>query len=604
VSSASTGTGGKRCVIFANILLTSKLLGQYRRTLRFLRPYTKNFILLFVISLVSTGVTLAQPYLTKLLIDHALLHRDMHDLWALAGWMAVCSALSFALGLVTTRWYTKLSACVLFDMRGEVFRRLQFLSPRFYSKTKTGDIVSRLNGDISELQRLSSDTLLSVPSNALFLIGSIGMMAYLDLKLLLVCIALTPLGFWAMQRYQGRLRDQVKTLREQSADIGNFLIEAILSMRLIVCSNGQQRKNQEFRNKNNRFVDSLLKLQVTSFMASALPGAVLTLSTASLFLLGGSMVIRGTLTIGGLMAFMAYYSRLLSPVQSFMGSYSSLVTGSVSLQRVFQLLDMPAEVEESLDPVHFASSQGEVEFQEVTFAYDTQLVLNRVSFQAEARSVCVLVGSTGAGKSTVIDLLVRFYDPSSGAVLLDGVDVRRLSFSSLRDAIAVVDQAPFLFHASIRENLLFAAPNASEEDLREALKSAGIADFIDSLPARLEATVGERGLSLSAGQRQRLAIARALLRKPSVLVLDEPSSALDPTAEFELGETLRSVASKCTVLVVTHRPALLEIADRVIVLDAGRIVEQGRPRDLRLVESALSRHFRETASLTPVYPDA
>ncbi len=555
--------------------------------------------MLFGLGLISTAVTLAQPYLTKLLIDNALLHRNMHGLWYLAGWMAVCSALSFVLGLITTRWYTQLSACVLFDMRGEVFRRLQALSPRFYARTKTGDIVSRLNGDISELQRLSSDTLLSVPSNFLFLIGSAGMMAYLDLRLFLVGIALTPLGFWAMQRYQGRLRAQVKTLREQSADIGNFLIEAILSMRLIVCSNGQKRKDQEFKDRNNRFVSSLLNLQVTSFMAGALPGAVLTLSTSALFLLGGSMVIRGTLTIGGLMAFMAYYSRLLSPVQSFMGSYSALVTGSVSLQRVFELLDMKIEVEEPLNPRPLASREGRIDFEAVSFAYDRQPILDRVAFQVEPKSVCVLVGSTGAGKSTIIDLLLRFYDPTSGSVLLDGVDVSRLAFSDLRSAIAVVDQAPFLFHSTIRENLLFADPAASETELAEALKAAGIHDFIQGLPLKYETVVGERGLSLSAGQRQRLAIARALLRKPSVLVLDEPSSALDPTAEFMLGETLRSVAAYCTVFIVTHRPALLEIADRAIVIENGRIVEQGNPRELRLVESALSRHFREPALSAP-----
>lgn len=575
------------------MLLNGALLRQYRRTLRFLRPYAGSFAFLFVLGLVSTAVTLAQPYLTKLLIDNALLRRNLPGLWYLAGWMAICSALSFFLGLVTTRGYTKLSANILFDMRVEVFRRLQMLSPSFYSKTKTGDIVSRLNGDISELQRLSSDTLLSVPSNLLFLIGSAAMMAYLDVRLFLLGIALTPLGFWAMQRYQHRLRDQVKTLREQSADIGNFLIEAILSMRLIVCSNGQRRKNQEFKDRNNRFVDSLLKLQVTSFLSGALPGAILTLSTSALFLFGGTMVIRGALSVGGLMAFMAYYSRLLSPIQSFMGSYSALVTGSVSLQRVFELLDTKAEVEDPPNPVPLVLSEGRVQFSNVYFAYGDAPVLDGVSFEIEPHSVCVLVGSTGAGKSTIIDLLLRFYDPSLGHVLLDGIDVGKLSFDTLRTDIAVVDQSPFLFHATIRENLLFTAPDASEAELEEALKGAGVYEFVDSLPDRLQAMVGERGLSLSAGQRQRLAIARALLRRPSVLILDEPSSALDPTAEFMLGQTLRSLAASCTVLVVTHRPALLEIADRAIVLENGRIIEQGSPRELLLTESALGRHFRE-----------
>jgi ATP-binding cassette, subfamily B, bacterial len=545
-----------------------------------------------------------QPFLTKLLIDNALVHKNIRGLWFLAGWMAICSALSLLLGLLSTRFYTKLSAFILFDMRGEVFRRLQAMSPRYYARTKTGDIVSRLNGDISELQRLSADTLLSVPSNILFLIGSASMMLYLDARLFLFSLAFTPFGIWAMQRYQGRLRDQVKDLREKSAEIGNFLIEAILSMRLIVCSNGQSRKNEEFQSRNTTFLNSLLRVQVTSFLAGSLPAAVLTLSTATLFLLGGSMVIKGTLTLGGLMAFMAYYSRLLSPVQGFMGSYSALVTGSVSLQRVFELLDMKIEVEEPTSPFGFVSQNGAVRFEDVSFGYDSRGVLTRVSFQVEPRSVCVLVGATGAGKSTIIDLLLRFYDPSAGVVTLDNTDIRKLSFADLRRSIAVVDQTPFMFHSTIRENLLFAAPGTTQPEWDEALKAAGVYEFVDSLPARYETLLGERGLAVSAGQRQRPAIAHALLRKPSVLVLDEPSSALDPTAEFLLGQTLRSVASSCTVLVVTHRPALLEIADRAVVLENGRIVEQGHPAELRFVESALNRHFREPTSVAIAAADA
>ena len=572
-------------------------ISQYGRVLLFLRPYQSKFVFLFLIGLVSTSLTLAQPYLTKLLIDDALLHRNIRGLWLLALWMAICTGLSFGLGLLTTRAYTKLSANVLFDMRSAVFRRLQCMSPQYFARTKIGDIVSRLNNDISELQRLSSDTLLSFPTNLLFLVGSAAMMAYLDLTLFLVSIALTPFGILAMRRYQGRLRGNVKELRERSAEIGSFLIEAILSMRLIVCSNAQERKNEEFRTRNGQFVDSLLKMQVTSFLAGALPGAVLTVSIAGLFLLGGSMVIRGTLTLGGLMAFMAYYSRLLSPVQSFMSSYSALVTGSVSLNRVFTLLDLAVLVNESRNAVRLRSVSGSMCFEQVSFEYENQEVLRQLSFTLAPRSVCVLVGSSGAGKSTVLDLLLRFYDPSAGRVLLDDIDLREIALADLRNAVAVVEQTPFLFHSTIRQNLLFAAPDSEKFDVEQAARAAGVHDFIISLPEQYETVVGERGLALSAGQRQRLAIARALLRKPSVLILDEPSAALDPMAEFLLGETLRSLAQSCTVLIVTHRPALVDIADHVIVLDQGRAVEQGSPSELRASNSEFARHFRRNAEM-------
>ena len=565
---------------------------QYARASAFLRPYRNKFLLLFGIGFISTSLTLAQPYFTKLLIDDALIRRNMHGLWILAGWMAVCSALAFVFGIITTRAYTRMSADILFDMRSSAFRRLQLLSPQYFARTKTGDIVSRLNNDIGELQRLTSDTLLSLPSNVLFFVGSAAMMIYLDGRLFLISVALLPIGIWAMRRYQGRLREQVQQLREQSAGIGSFLIESILGMRLIVCSNAQERTHQAFGRRNETFVTSLLQMQVTSFLAGAFPGAVLTLAISCLFLLGGSMVVRGTLTIGGLMAFMAYYSRLLSPVQSLMGTYSALITGSVCLERVFELLDARTEVMEVDHPARMISDEGSIEFEGVDFAYGSRQVLRNLTFSVVRRSVCLLVGQSGAGKSTIADLLLRFYDPSSGRIKLNGVDIRTLSFADLRSGVAVVEQTPFLFNTSILENLLFASPESSREDCERAAQAAGIHEFIETSPEGYETVVGERGLTLSAGQRQRLAIARALLRKPSVLILDEPSAALDPTAEFLLGKTLKELTSRCTVLVITHRPAFIAIASHVVVLDEGRAVEQGDPLAL-LSNSELARHFRE-----------
>ncbi len=571
---------------------------QYVRASAFLRPYRRKFGLLFGMGLVSTCLTLAQPYFTKLLIDDALVRHNMHSLWILAGWMAVCSALAFAFGIITTRSYTRLSANILFDMRSAAFRRLQLMSPQYFARTKTGDIVSRLNNDIGELQRLTSDTLLSVPSNVLFFVGSAAMMVYLDARLFLVSVGLLPVGIWAMRLYQGRLRAQVRQLREQSSGIGSFLIEAILGMRVVVCSNAQERTNVAFEKRNKNFVQSLLQMQVTSFLAGAFPGAVLTLAISCLFLLGGRMVVRGTLTIGGLMAFMAYYSRLLSPVQSFMGTYSALVTGSVCLERVFELLDARPEVTEVPLPIPMICAEGRIEFEGVSFAYGKRQVLHDLSFSIASRSICLLVGHSGAGKSTVADLLLRFYDPSHGRITLDSVDIHTLSFGDLRRAVSVVEQTPFLFHTTIRENLLFASPESSREEYEEAARAAGIDEFIETLPERYETVVGERGLSLSAGQRQRLAIARALLREPSVLILDEPSAALDPAAELSLGTTLKELTCRCTVLVITHRPAFLSLADHVIVLEEGLAIEHGHPRDL-MSNSELARHFHPaTAQLS------
>ena len=370
----------------------------YGRSLEFLRPHWLRFLPLFALSFVSSAVTLAQPYLTKLLIDDALHRHNMRDLWLLAAWMGICAGLSFAFGMMTTYLYTKVSAAVLFDMRLEAFRKLQTLSPQYFARTQTGEIVSRLNNDISELQRLSSDTLLSLPTNILFLIGSALLMASLNWRMFLISVATIPLLLWAMRPYQQKLRDKVQIVRQQSAKIGSFLIDAVLGMRLLVTQNAQQRKNEEFRGHNDAFVAGLLGMQTTSFVAGALPGAVLTLSVAGLFLYGGSLVIGGALTLGSLMAFMAYHSRLLSPVQSLIGSYSALITGSVSLRRVFELLDEPCEVTEMRDARPLAVSEGSVRFNEVCFSYtgrgDT---LRQVSFEIPGCSTAVIVGAKRIG---------------------------------------------------------------------------------------------------------------------------------------------------------------------------------------------------------------
>ncbi len=576
-------------------------IAEYRRALQFVSPHWIRFMPLIALNLTSTAVTLAQPYLTKLLIDDALAHRNFRSLELFAIWMAICAALALGLGMLTTLLYTKLSAIILFDMRLAAFRKLQSLSPQFYASTKTGDIVSRINNDIGDLQKLSSDTLLSLPANIFFLLGNAAMMFYLDVKLSLVSLILLPAGIWAMGRFQGRLRDKAKTVRENSSAIGSFLIESILGMRLLVACNAQEKKNEEFRTHNGRFVSSLLSMQSTSFLAGSLPGMVITLSVAILFLYGGNLVIRNVITLGSLMAFMAYHGRLLSPIQSLMGSYSALITGSVSLSRVFQLLDADEEVTENPSALPVRLVRGAVEFQQVSFGYKgRERVLQDVSFKIPARSICVLVGASGAGKSTAADLLMRFYNPVSGAIIIDGHELGQLRLRDLRSAVSVVDQLPFFFHSTIRENLQFAFTGATLTDCQLAAKQADIHTFISSLPAGYETVLGERGLMLSAGQRHRLAIARALLAKPSVLVLDEPSAALDPDAEFALSETLRRIALNCTVMVITHRPALLDIADQVIVLDRGHIVESGHPRDLLTRESALSRHFRDAVSFKAV----
>jgi ATP-binding cassette subfamily B protein len=565
---------------------------DYRRIFAYIIPYWRRLTLVLALSLVSTLLGLAQPYITKLLIDEALLRRNMHALATVASLMVVVTVLGFALNIVSSYRYVAVSASVLFDMRLAVYQHLQRLSPRFYTRTRLGEIVSRLNNDISEVQRVAADTLLAAISNFIFLVGSVTIMVLLNWKLFLLSIMLIPVSVVALRHYRAKLSSNVQRMRERSADIGSFLIETLMGMRLVVTSNTQEAEVSRFKEKNQGFVDALLSMQLVSFFAGALPGMVLTLSTALVFLYGGKLVIDDVMTIGALVAFMAYHMRLLAPVQNLMGLYTSVTTARVSLNRVFEILDSPVEVNEAPGAGRLQQVKGEIEFENVTLKYDREtVVLDAVSFKIPAGSLCAIAGSSGVGKSTVADLLLRFYDPQSGSVRLDGKDLRDVRLADLRGEVVLVEQTAFLFNATVAENIRYGRPDATREEIIRAAESASIDAFIRSLPEGYDTEVGERGQALSAGERQRIALARALLRDPAVLILDEPTASVDPITEQAIASKLASVMSGRTTVVISHRLSLIERADWVIVIENGRVVETGRPAELLASGKALALLF-------------
>jgi ATP-binding cassette subfamily B protein len=387
-------------------------------------------------------------------------------------------------------------------------------------------------------------------------------------------------------------------MRERSSDIGSFLIETILGMRLVVASGTEFHEVRRFRGLNDRFVKALLDMQLTSFLAGALPGTILALASAAVFLYGGKLVIEHALTVGSLVAFMAYHTRLLAPVQSMMGTWSSILMGAVSLERVFEIMDTPPAIVDRPDSVAVSVVSGALEFRNVTFRHEAERpLLENLSFRIDPGTSCAIVGASGGGKSTIADLILRFIDPQSGELLLDGRDLREIQLSSLRNTVALVDQMPFLFAATIAENMRYGRPDATQAEIEQVARAAAIHDFIASLPEGYQTKIAERGATLSAGQRQRIAIARALLRRPRVLVLDEPTAALDPAAEREIAETLPRLLRGHTSIVITHRRSLVEAAQLVLVLEGGRIVESGSPAELFRRGSLLSRHFGDGSTL-------
>ena len=571
---------------------------HFRRALSYLRPYRWQLALVVVLSLVSTGFSLVVPLLSRTLVDGAILAGDAGALRLVVLVFVAVTAAGFGLNVWSGLRYTRVSADVLFDMRLALYRHLQQLSPRFHARTRFGDIMSRLNNDIGEIQRIASEVVLAWVGNVLFLIGAVVMLAYLDLRLLLLGTAALPVSIWALVHYRRRLEKRVAVLRERSADIGSFLIETLQGVRLVVAANAQEREVQRFRRRNGRFIEALMAMQWTTYLSGGLPGLVLSGSTALVFLYGGQRVIDGTLTLGTLVAFMAYQLRLFAPVQALMGLYASLATVRVSLGRVHEILDVEPEVveppsAEALPDVRvepevgqapgeaaLPAVRGELELDDVTLSFDRGPVLEHVTLRAPAGACLAIVGPSGGGKSTIADLALRFLDPDAGTVRLDGRDLRTLRLRDLRAHVGLVEQEPAVFHASIADNIRYARPDATDEEVRAAAARAGLARFAATLPEGYGTVVGERGAALSAGERQRLAVARALLAAPSVLVLDEPTAALDPESEQQVAEGFEAVMRGRTTVLITHRAALARRADRVAVLDGARVVEEGAPDEL------------------------
>jgi len=540
----------------------------YRRATRFLIPYRRRLFVILLTGIAASSFGLVQPYISKLLIDEALLRRDFHALLLISGLMVLATAMTFALNILSSYQYVGVSAAVLFDMRVALYRHLQSLSPRFWARSKLGDVVSRINNDISEVQRVSADSLLSVLSNVIFLIGSAVIMASLNLRVFLLSLTVLPFSLWALRHYQNQLAGRVMAVRESSANIGSFLLETLLGIRAVVAAGAETRETERFRARNQTFLDALLKMQLTSFLSGAVPGTMLTLCTAGLFLYGGKLVIDGQLTTGSLVALMAYHARLLSPIQNLMSLYTNLVSGGASLTRVWELFDTPVEVTERAMAKPCADGKGEIECCSLTFRYRADsAVFEQLSFRVPAGSICAIVGPSGVGKSTLADLLVRFYDPEQGAIHLDGHDLRELRLTDLRRQVVLLDQAPYLFQSSVRDNIAYGRPDATDAEITAAAQAAAIHHRILALPEGYATTMAERGQTLSAGERQRLALARALLANPRVLVLDEPTSALDEENELTIAETLSGALAGRTAIIITHRPSLARIAHQVITLE-------------------------------------
>jgi ATP-binding cassette subfamily B protein len=552
-----------------------------RRIAALFRPYRGRLAAVLALIVVSAGLGIISPFLLRDVLDEAIPHDNDTLLAELVAGMIVISVATGVLGVGQTWLSNVVGQTVMHDLRAQVYRHLQRLSLAFFTRTRTGEIQSRIANDIGGVQTVVTSTATSIVSNVTTVLATVVAMMVLDWRLALFSLGLTPF-FVLLARRVGNQRRRIATSRQGAmADISS-LVQESLSVSGILLGKTMGR-GDELADRFARESERLADLEVRSRMAGRWVMASIQTSFAVMpalvYLFAG--LAPGAVTIGTLVAFTTLQTRLFWPIQSLLGVAVDIQTSLALFERVFEYLDMPVDLREGRHGLH--EVRGEVSFEDVWFKYGTDWTLRGVDLNVPAGTKLALVGETGSGKTTIGYLAARLYDPERGTVRLDGTDVRELRFGSLADAVGVVSQETYLFHASIRENLRFARggrDDITDEEVEDAARAAQIHDTIAALPEGYDTVVGERGFRFSGGERQRIAIARTVLRNPPVLVLDEATSALDVQTERAVGEALERLAEGRTTIVIAHRLSTVRDADQIAVLDAGAIVERGTHAEL------------------------
>ncbi|POR52856.1 ATP-binding cassette subfamily B protein [Paraburkholderia eburnea] len=539
----------------------------------FVRPHRLAIAGLLALSACASLLVLVQPWITKEMIDRGLVGRDFNMLFVLALAMIGAGLVGTVLGGVNRYLHTRLSGRVLFALRSAVYAHLQKLPPSFYGRRRIGDLLSRLDGDVAEIQRFALDALFSAVSSVIGLLGSVALLLTLSVKLSLLVAVLIPFEALWLRWMRRKVERDARGLRESAADLSSFLVETLPAMKFIQASGQQNAERERLERFGDRYMDRLLKLQVTEFFTQSVPGLFTSISRASAFLVGGYWVVQGAWQLGALIAFTTYLGMAVGPVKSLLGLYVALQRMTVSLTRVVELQHEPVIVQETETPAT-APEDSTLEFDDVWFSHEERAhgVLRGASAVLPAGRKIALAGASGAGKSTLIDLVQRFYDPQQGSLRLGGVDLRDLQLDDLRRRVAVVSQDIVLFRGSLADNIGYGAPHASREQIALAAHAAQLDSLVATLPEGLDSQIGERGQQLSGGQKQRIAIARALLQEPSILVLDEATSAVDEATEREVIAQIDTLFAARTRILISHRAATLAHADLHFDLIDGRLV--------------------------------
>jgi ATP-binding cassette, subfamily B, bacterial len=564
--------------------LPAELTAHLRRRsgqllLRLVRPYRRRVLAATALIGLRTGGSLSIPYLVGQAIDRGIAQRSATALELYVGLMAL-AAVASALG----NWgFLRVSGGVgqdvLYDLRMRVYTHVQRLSLSFYERYTSGRIISRLTNDIDTLTDLLATGLTSLATSSVSIVAIGVILLVLDFRLGLVTLLAFPVIVVLTQWFRRNSSRAYRAVRQAIALVIVHYTESLSGIRAVQAYSREPRNQEIFEDLNGRYRDAnawSVRLSSTYGPGISFLGR---LTTISVLFVGGLLLIRGSLTLGVLTAFILYVRQFFEPMQDLSQFYTLFQAAAAAMEKLSGVLDESSAVPEPERPVHVTGA-GAIEFDRVDFAYRDTPVLRRMSFLIPAGQTVALVGETGAGKSTIARLIARFYDPTEGVVRLDGVDLRQVSERDLRNAIVMVTQESFLFSGSVAENIGFGQPRASREEVVAAARAIGAHDFIESLPEGYDTQVRRRGVRLSSGQRQLVAFARAFLADPRVLILDEATSSLDLPTERLVQRALRTLLADRTAIIIAHRLSTVEIADRVLVIDAGRIVEDGAPEVL------------------------
>ena len=573
----------------------------YRRVLRYYRPYLSQTVLGLVLTLAGIGLNLLKPWPFKIIVDYVLgaaadqgqgtsaltlLQRTFgtSQQRQIAGLCVVLIAIQFLWGimnLLANFLFVKIGLQALLNLRTELYAYLQSLSLKFHDARRSSDSSFRVAYDSQAIQTMFNQGFTNIFGSVITLVGTFVVMVGIDWQLTLLSLGVVPIIVTAIYYFAQRIRSQSTVIHEQDSALLAQAQEGLSSVRMVHAFGREEWEVRQFQQRARQSLRANLRLTLTNVNSAMVISTLMVIGTAAMYYVGTLHVLAGSLTLGSLLVFSAYLLMLYQPLESLTYTTWAMEGAAAGAQRCFEVLDRADDVVDSPKAVAISDASGALRFQNVSFGYaDERPVLHDIDLEIEPNQIVGIVGGTGAGKSTLLSLVPRFYDPTAGKVTLDGRDVREITKKSLRAQIGIVLQDTLLFSTTVRENIAYGRPDASQSEIEEAARRAQADEFICALPQGYDSLVGERGGHLSVGQRQRIGIARAFLKNAPILLLDEPTSALDPTTEATIMDTIKELMRGRTTLIVTHRLATIHGVDRIIVLERGRLVEEGTGAEL------------------------